>query len=492
MHILIWTIIIIYGGLILFIFLYSLVQLSLTLAYRKSKRSLNEPIVETSFSEWPMVTIQLPIFNEKYVSERLIDATAKLDYPKSKLEIQVLDDSTDETFEIISNKVGLLQQEGFNIKHIHRVNRNGYKAGALAEGLEVCEGEFISIFDADFIPNPNSIKESLKYFTDDNIGLVQTRWLHLNKNYNLLTRLQAFGLDAHFTVEQGGRNASGHFMNFNGTAGMWRKTCINDAGGWESDTLTEDLDLSYRAQLKGWQFKYVESLGSPAELPAAMNALKTQQYRWNKGAAECAVKNLQKVIRAEEISAETKIHAVFHLMNSFVFICILLTGILSVPLLWIKQNYLEYGLLFKLAVVFTLSFFFLAFFYWTSSALNKEERRFSFIRFLSSFPLFLSIFMGLSLHNGLAVFEGYLGKKTPFVRTPKLNLVSRKDVWKDNKYLTNRVNPLSYFELLLCLYFILGAALGLYFNDQGLLPFHLMLALGFGVIGWFSLKHAKG
>ena len=491
MLILVWSVIIIYGVLILFIFLYSLTQLTLTLKYRKSKRDPLQ-VQPPALVKFPMVTIQLPIFNEQYVSERLIDATVKIDYPKDKLEIQVLDDSTDETFELIANKVGALQQKGFNIKHIHRVIRQGFKAGALAEGLVICEGEFVAIFDADFIPAKNFLMDSLIHFTNKKIGLVQTKWLHLNKNYNFLTRLQAFGLDAHFTVEQGGRNAAGHFINFNGTAGVWRKQCINEAGGWESDTLTEDLDLSYRAQLKGWEFKYLEGIGSPAELPAAMNALKTQQYRWNKGAAECAVKNLDKVIKSKDVSNSTKVHAIFHLMNSFVFVCILLTGLFSVPLMYIKIVYFELGYLFQIAAVFSLSFVFLAFFYWTSTAMNYENKTKGFLKFISSFPIFLSVYMGLSLHNALAVCEGYAGKKSPFVRTPKFNLVKNDGVWKNNKYISRKINPLTYVELLLSLYFIAAIGIGIYLGDSGLMPFHIMLAFGFGVIGLFSVKHAKG
>mgnify|MGYP000262363119 FL=1 len=491
MHILIWTIIIVYGALILFIFTYSIVQLTLTLGYRKSRKR-NEVQVPNALVIFPNVTIQLPIFNEKYVSERLIDSTAAIDYPKDKLEIQVLDDSTDETFELVANKVGELQQKGYNIKHIHRVKRVGYKAGALAEGLEVCEGEFVAIFDADFLPAKNFLMDSLKYFVHDKIGLVQTKWVHLNKNYNLLTRLQAFGLDAHFTVEQGGRNAAGHFMNFNGTAGIWRKTCIEDAGGWHSDTLTEDLDLSYRAQLKGWSFKYVEDIGSPAELPAAMNALKTQQYRWNKGAAECAVKNLDKVIKSKNVSNSTKVHAIFHLMNSFLFVCILLTGLLSVPLMWVKSTYFQYGYLFQIAAIFSVSFVFLAFFYWTSAAMNYENKRLGFLKFISSFPLFLSVYMGLSLHNAIAVFEGYAGRKSPFVRTPKFNVVKKEEGWKNNKYISKQINPLTYIELLLALYFAFAIWAGFYLGDSGLMPFHVMLMFGFGVIGLYSVRHAKG
>ncbi|MCL4130542.1 UNVERIFIED_CONTAM: hypothetical protein GTU68_034570 [Idotea baltica] len=283
-----------------------------------------------------MVTIQLPVFNELYVVERLIDTVVLIDYPLGKMEIQVLDDSTDESFDIAATKVAEWKAKGVNIKHVKRPERIGFKAGALAYGLELAEGEFTAIFDADFVPDPTFLQRTLPQFKDDKVGVVQTRWEHLNEDYSLLTRLQAFGLNAHFSIEQGGRNASSHFINFNGTAGVWRNTCIAEAGGWESDTLTEDLDLSYRAQLKGWKFVYKEKIGSPAELPAAMTALKNQQYRWTKGAAECAVKNLPRVFANKEMTFGSKIHALFHLLSSFVFVCVIATAVLSVPLLFVK------------------------------------------------------------------------------------------------------------------------------------------------------------
>jgi cellulose synthase/poly-beta-1,6-N-acetylglucosamine synthase-like glycosyltransferase len=309
-----WAIIGIYVLLLAFIFAYSLVQLNLLLKYlssRKRRQNLDAEIMPADQSLWPLVTVQLPVYNELYVVERLIDSAVALNYPKEKLEIQVLDDSTDESFELAANKVQHYQLLGFNIKHIKRSERTGYKAGALAYGLEIAEGEFCAIFDADFVPDPDFLIKTLPHFANKEVGMVQSRWEHLNREYSLLTRLQAFALDAHFTVEQGGRNAGNHFINFNGTAGIWRVKAINDSGGWSADTLTEDLDLSYRAQLKGWKFIFLESLGSPAELPAAMNALKTQQYRWNKGAAECARKNLGKVLSSANCNRSIKSSRIF-------------------------------------------------------------------------------------------------------------------------------------------------------------------------------------
>jgi cellulose synthase/poly-beta-1,6-N-acetylglucosamine synthase-like glycosyltransferase len=427
------VLIIIYGLTLSFIFMYSIVQLNLVINYlRKDKNEAKpDPINE---ADLPFVTVQLPLYNELYVVERLIDCISKFDYPKNKFEIQILDDSTDETIDIVAKKVAEYKNIGFNIYQHRRAIRTGYKAGALKEGMEICKGEFIAIFDADFLPSPSFLKKTIPYFKDDKIGVVQTKWEHLNKKYSLLTRLQAFGLDAHFTVEQSGRNFGNHFINFNGTAGIWRKSCIEDAGGWEADTLTEDLDLSYRAQLKHWKFKYLEELGSPAELPAAMNALKNQQFRWTKGAAECTRKNLLKVLRNKELPFNTKLHALFHLMNSSIFICIVLLSILSIPMLMIKNNFIEYALLFKLGSFFISSVLFLSIYYFVSLSSGYKNKGKAFVHFIFLFPLFLSVSMGLSLHNAIAVIEGYMGKKSPFIRTPKFNLLESKDTWQKNKY----------------------------------------------------------
>lgn len=482
---------IIYGLALFFIFGYSLIQIQLVFKYNKYKITQKKRLEEGDIPmDLPKVTVQLPLFNEQYVAARLIDAMAQLDYPSDKLEIQVLDDSTDETIEIVKKKVEEWKNKGVDIIQICRTNRSGFKAGALAEGLKRAKGEFLAIFDADFLPNPDFLKKTLSQFTDFNIGMVQTRWEHINENYSLLTKLQAFGLDAHFTVEQGGRNAGGHFMNFNGTAGVWRKKTIEDAGGWQSDTLTEDLDLSYRAQLKGWKFKFLEEVGAPAELPAEMNALKTQQFRWNKGAAECTRKNLRKVLRSKNLGFGTKVNAIFHLMNSAVFICVVLISLLSIPALMVKNYHLEYQLLFQIASAFILSLPILAWFYWTSYAYKKPNKVKSFFKFFILFPLFLSVSMGLSLHNALAVIEGYIGKKTPFIRTPKMNLTNKSmGKWKSNVYLKSHLTPLTFIELAFAAYFIFGISLAFKYDDFGLLPFHILLAFGFIYVAFYSLIH---
>lgn len=484
-------VLVVYGLALLFIFLYSLIQIQLVFHYLRNKSEVK--IEERPFDkneDLPFVSIQLPVYNEKYVIERLIRKIAEFDYPENRFEIQILDDSDDETTEIVRATVANLTDKQNNIKHLRRNNRIGYKAGALAEGLKTAKGELIAIFDADFLPEKDFLKRTVVYFKDKEIGMVQSRWRHLNEKYNWLTRLQAFGLDAHFSVEQVGRNHGGHFINFNGTAGIWRKLCIIDSGGWSADTLTEDLDLSYRAQMKGWKFKYLEKLGSPAELPAQMNALKTQQYRWTKGAAECSRKNLGHLLRSDKFGFQTKINGLFHLLNSSIFICIVIASLLSIPVLLIKHNYSQYDVFFKLATVFFAGFFFLAIFYFTSYYGSVKNTLKAIVVFVFKFPLFLSVSMGLSLHNGLAAFEGLTGKKTPFIRTPKFNILSNSDKWNKNQYVSVKLGIMVYLEILLVFYFCAGIYLSFLLKDFGLLPFLIMLTIGYSFVSFLSVKHA--
>ncbi len=489
------AVLILYGIALLFIFFYSLIQINLVYNYvrRRKRRKAMAQWSEMHDADLPMVTVQLPVYNELYVVQRLIDSVAEFDYPVDKLEIQVLDDSDDETVDVIAEKVAEWKAKGRDIVHFRRPVRQGFKAGALAEGLVESKGEFVAVFDADFLPKKEFLRMTVPYFQDEKVGVVQTKWEHINRSYSWLTRLQAFGLDAHFSIEQTGRNVSGHFINFNGTAGIWRKSCINDAGGWQSDTLTEDLDLSYRAQLRGWQFHYLEEFGSPAELPAAMNALKTQQFRWTKGAAECTRKNLMKVLRAGHLNWSTKLHAIFHLMNSAVFLSILMITLLSVPVIVLKNQHTEYESLFNYAGFFLISLVFLAFFYFTSIRNQEDDRSFfgALGAFLVEFPLFLSVSMGLSLHNAIAVIEGYIGRKTPFIRTPKFNITDRDDKWQNNKYLVSSVSMLTIFEALFTLYAALGIFFAFKYNDFGLLPYHVMLLFGFGYVTISSVVHSR-
>ena len=469
-----------------FIFSYSLVQLSLVINYKKSKKQPQTQL--PTFDTYPTVTIQLPVYNELYVIERLIDKVCAFDYPKDKLEIQLLDDSTDETVDIIRKKVEQYKKLGFNIEHIQRKERVGYKAGALKYGTSICKGEFIAIFDSDFVPEPDFLQKTIPYFQNSKIGVVQSKWGFTNAEYSYLTCLQAFGLNAHFSLEQVGRSYGNHFINFNGTAGVWRKICIADAGGWESDTLTEDLDLSYRAQLKGWKFLYLEDVVSPSELPVEINALKAQQFRWTKGAAECTSKNLIRVIKNKNTAFKTKIHAIFHLMNSSVFIFIFLMSIISLPLIKIKALYPEYNYLLKISGFFMVSWLILALFYWTSFKNNSKG---NIIHFFSRFLGFLSVSMGLSLHNTIAVIEGYIGKKSPFIRTPKFNINDNSDNWESNKYVVKKITPLTYFEGGLLIYFIYTFIIAIDYKDYGIMPLLLFLIFGYGFVFLNSIIHVQ-
>lgn len=486
-------IIIVYSISLVLIFMYALAQLNLLFNYISAqKKECKSPKFDFSNpDEIPFVTIQLPVFNEMYVMERLLDNIVLLDYPKNKLEIQVLDDSTDETVQTTAAQINRLKQTGINIHHICRTNRQGFKAGALKEGLKIAKGEFIAIFDSDFLPKKDWLKRTVPYFKNKEIGVVQTRWGHINRNYSILTKIQAFALDAHFTLEQVGRNSKGHFINFNGTAGLWRKTCILDAGNWEGDTLTEDLDLSYRAQLKNWKFKYLEDVETPAELPIVISAARSQQFRWNKGGAENFKKMMWRVLKNKNISSKTKVHGLLHLLNSTMFLNIFIVAILSIPMLYIKNEYAHlkvYFLVMSFFVTSTLIFFIC---YWVMYKKIYGGGIKSFMGYIGMFFVFFSIAMGFSLHNSLAVLEGHLGKKSEFVRTPKFNISTLKDSWKKNKYIKKTLSINVIFEGLLMSYFAFGMYSAFIVGDQGgdfgLFPFHLMLFLGFGYVFFKSI-----
>ena len=479
----------VYSVALLLIFFYSLSQLNLLLNYlgqrRKQKEAPKFNLMDPR--EIPYVTIQLPIYNEKYVVERLLDNIALLEYPKSKLEIQVLDDSTDDSVEQTASIIAELQTTGLDIQHIRRENREGFKAGALKEGLKIAKGEFIAIFDADFLPDSDWLKKTVPYFKDEEIGVVQTRWGHINRDYSTLTRIQAFALDAHFTLEQVGRNAKGHFINFNGTAGIWRKECILDAGNWEGDTLTEDLDLSYRAQLKNWKFKYLEDVETPAELPVVISAARSQQFRWNKGGAENFRKTVLSVIKAKNIPLKTKFHGVMHLLNSSMFLCVFLVAVLSIPMLYIKNSFGHLGWVFEVTSFFIVSTIILFVCYWFTYKSIQGSSLDNFVDYIKLFFTFFSVALGFSLHNSVAVLEGHMGKRSEFVRTPKFNIKNLKDSWKGNKYLVKKLSPNTILEFGLMVYFLFGMYSAIPLNDFGLFPFHFMLFLGFGFVFFKSV-----
>lgn len=478
-----------YTFLLSIIFVYSLSQLHLLLNFFKWKKSSKPTLPQFDFSipsEIPYVTIQLPIYNEQLVALRLIKQVSQLTYPTEKLEIQVLDDSTDCSAQANKTCVAELQQKGIPIVYLHRTHRKGFKAGALKEGLQVAKGEYIVIFDADFLPQHNWLYQTIPYFKNPKVGVVQTRWGHLNQAYSLMTKVQAFALDFHFTVEQIGRNAGQHFINFNGTAGVWRKACILDAGNWQGDTLTEDLDLSYRAQLKGWQFAYLWNISTPAELPIAMGAARSQQFRWNKGAAENFQKNFNTLRQNKNQNWLTKLHGFFHLLNSSLFVVILLLGLLSVPTLYIKAAHPEWQWWFYVLAGLGISTLIFILSYGAAYRLIAGKKA-NVFEFIGLFISFFSIAMGMSVNNSIAVLEGHFGKKSAFVRTPKFNSIHKNKVVPKTIFSQPQMSWQVAIELLLLFYFMFGMYSAFTLADFGLFPFHLMLSFGFGYVVFTSL-----
>lgn len=456
--------------------------LALLYYYRKTSKETPEELRVPE--DLPVVTVQLPMYNEMYVVERLIKAVCNIEYPKDKLEVQVLDDSTDETQSICSKIVEEYKELGYDITYIHRTNRQGFKAGALKEGLAVAKGEFVAIFDADFIPKKEFLMKTVPHFQNPNIGMVQTRWEHLNEDESYLTKAQALALDGHFVIEQQVRNKAGFFINFNGTAGIWRKSCIEDAGNWQADTLTEDLDLSYRAQLKGWKFVFLNDVTSPAELPEDINALKTQQFRWTKGAVETAVKLLPKVMKAN-LAPKVKFECFIHLTSNIVFPFIILVALLNVPLVIIKNTVAGVDVYYSLMSIFVLASVSTFLFY----TFSQKAIHWDWQRRLMLFPVFLAGSMGFAVTNTKAVFEGLIGKKSEFARTPKQGDTDKSKV-KDIKYRQRKISPVVFFELGLALYFIFGISVSIFYLEIAAIPFQLMFLIGFGTIGIMSLKHA--
>lgn len=473
---------------LIYIMVFCLMQFHLLYHYRKNAEVSSEDFEDTKDEDLPFVTIQLPIYNELYVVERLIDNIAKFDYPKDKYEIHILDDSTDETVQIALAKVEEYKAKGFNIEHITRSNRVGYKAGALKEGIKFAKGKFLAIFDADFLPNPDFLRQTIPHFADEKVGVVQTRWEHINEDYSLITRLQAFQLNVHFTVEQMGRYNADYLLQFNGTAGIWRRECITDAGGWEADTLTEDLDLSYRAQFKGWKITFLEDITSPAELPAEMNGLKSQQHRWMKGGAETAVKLLPTVWKSN-ISLGQKIHATSHLLSSSIFLFVFFIGVSSVPLVFMLKgfdfDYLGFFLISLLTIIVV---------YYNANVRKAWKDGLTvnnFLKFIFLFPVFLALSMGLSFHNSIAVIQGLRGEKSPFVRTPKFDIKGLTDSFAKDKYHYKDINKVTIFEGLLAMYFIMAIIGAIVLGNTSFIIFHTLLAFGYSTIFFFSIKHSK-
>jgi cellulose synthase/poly-beta-1,6-N-acetylglucosamine synthase-like glycosyltransferase len=457
------------------------VMIYLYYKYRKQT-----PTAPAHFDVLPKITVQLPLYNEMYVAERLLDSITALDYPKDQLEIQVLDDSTDETTGIVARKVAELCRKGFDIAQIHRTNRQGYKAGALENGLRQATGEFIAIFDADFVPQPDLLMRMMHYFTDPKIGMIQTRWGHINEKYSLLTRVQSIFLDGHFLIEQTARARSGRFFNFNGTGGIWRRTCIENSGGWSHDTLAEDLDLSYRAQIKGWKFLFLPEVVTPAELPVEMNAFKSQQHRWAKGSVQAGKKMLPKLWHAN-VPLKVKIEGTIHLTSNFghlmlLVMCLVFHASASVGTqqasggnAWTKLLLVDMPLF--LAASVSISAFYLC------AQIELHENWWKKLLYL---PVLMAVGIGLSLNNARAVLEAIFNHKSEFVRTPKFGLRERGESWGKAKYRAWR-GLIPYLELVFGLYFSILLVRAADNAQWTSLPFIMIFAIGFLYVGLMSL-----
>jgi cellulose synthase/poly-beta-1,6-N-acetylglucosamine synthase-like glycosyltransferase len=455
-------------------------------AHKKHEEIKEKFYKNVSSKNWPLVTIQLPIYNELYVVERLIESVCRIDYPRNLIEIQVLDDSTDETTEIAKAMVEKMKVRGFDIVYIHRTDRTGYKAGALKEGLKSAKGELVGIFDADFVPNSDFLKESVPYFIDPNVGMIQTRWSHLNCDYSLLTRAQSMGIDGHFGVEQASRAWSGLFMNFNGTAGVWRKKTIEDAGGWQADTLTEDLDLSYRAQMKGWKLAFAPQVECPAEVPVTITAFKSQQHRWAKGSIQTAKKNLGKLFKSDA-SMFVKIQAFLHLTHYLVHPMMILVVLTSIPMLYTQWffDHLAYPIMiFTLLCLATLG----------PSSMYLFSQRILYrdwknrIKYL---PILMCLGTGIAVNNTKAVLEALFGIESGFIRTPKYGIKKKGDRWKGKRY-SIPLNSVSILEFLLGLYSLTGLFMFLFFSKYLVSPFLFIYTAGFFYVFFLSVKHGYG
>jgi cellulose synthase/poly-beta-1,6-N-acetylglucosamine synthase-like glycosyltransferase len=447
--------------------------------YMKNKDKL--PVPAGPMTSLPVVTIQLPIYNEMYVADRLIDAVCKIDYPRELLEIQVLDDSTDETCNVAEQAVRRQVAKGIDITYLHRADRTGYKAGALEAGMAVAKGEFIAIFDADFIPTEDFLMRTVPFFVDPKIAMVQARWGHINQDYSLLTKIQSILLDGHFVLEHGGRNRAGLFFNFNGTAGIWRRIAIADGGGWQHDTLTEDLDLSYRTQLRGWKFVFLPNLVAPAEVPVEMNSFKSQQHRWAKGSIQTCRKVLPRILRSN-LPLHVKTEAFFHLTANFNYPLMCVLSVLMAPSMVIRYNMGWYEML-----LIDVPLFFAA----TASVANfymvcQRELHKDWTTRLKYLPFLMSIGIGLAVNNTKAVIEALFNKESEFARTPKYRIEGRGDEWVGKKYRQNFiVQPL--IELALGLYFTGTVFYALGNGIYGTLPFLVLFQVGFLYTGLLSM-----
>lgn len=456
------------------------------MAFLYYRHKFKLPTPKGKLAKLPRVTIQLPIFNEMYVVERLVDSVCRIEYPRELLEIQVLDDSTDETCAIARAVVERNRQKGLDVVYVHRDNRKGFKAGALEHGLSLAKGEFIAVFDADFVPSPDFLKRTVPFFADAKVGMVQVRWGHLNREFSILTQAQSIFLDGHFIIEHTARHRSDCFFNFNGTAGIWRKSTINDAGGWQHDTLTEDLDLSYRSQMRGWQFIFLPEVVSPAEVPVDMNAFKSQQHRWAKGSIQTAKKLLPAILKSD-LPWSVKREAFFHLTNNIAYLLMVLLSVLMPLSMVVRFQHGLYSTLFLdlpfcITATASVCFFYVA---------CQREQGLSWWHRLKYLPFVMSLGIGLAINNAKAVVEALLNQQSGFTRTPKTGAEGKivrtvKQSYKGSKTM------LPLLELAFGLYFSGALWFAIDAEIWTSVPFLVLFQVGFLYVGFMSLFQGRG
>ncbi|MGA9771315.1 MAG: glycosyltransferase [Blastocatellia bacterium] len=478
----------VYFGILILLSVYGVYRYRLVYLFLRYRKHTPKPKAIFTSDRLPRVTVQLPLFNEMYVAERLIDSVIKLEYPRELLEIQVLDDSTDDTVEIASRVVKKYFDQGFDITYHHRADRTGFKAGALEAGLKKSSGELILIFDADFAPRPDCIRRLIDYFTDERVGMVQMRWSHINADYSLLTKVQSIMLDAHFVIEQTARNRAGGFFNFNGTAGMWRREAIEWSGGWQHDTLAEDTDLSYRAQLMGWRFVYLMDEDVPAELPVEINAFKSQQKRWAKGVIQVGIKLMGRMWRDPRLPLRAKLEQFFRLTGNLAAPLVIVLALINLPILIVRYNQGLFHLFLLDVPILTFSTVSVIVYYLVTQRHLHPQTWKQSIKYI---PFVMSMGIALTFSNARAVFEAILGVKTPFVRTPKYRIEETSDkTWVKKSYVPRRIK-LPWLELLFAIYFLLTIVYAIESHTFGTIPFLLIYFCGYSYAVVLAIGQAR-
>jgi len=481
-----WTVLIVYFGILFVLAIYGVYRVKQVIEFWRYSKFPPKPKGHFNEDELPFMTVQLPLFNEMYVVERLVKAVTEIDYPRNRLEIQVLDDSTDETVKIASATVAKYAASGFDIHYIHREDRTGFKAGALENGMKTAKGDLMAIFDADFVPKPDFLRKLVHFFTDPTVGCAQMRWAHINGSYNLLTRLQTIILDGHFVLEQTTRNRSGNFFNFNGTAGILRREAIELSGGWQHDTLTEDTDLSFRAQLMGWRFVYLLDEEAPAEIPVEINAFKAQQRRWAKGVLQVWFKLYRRIWYAP-LPLRVKLEMFFRLTGNISYPLMIVASFMQFPLLLVRYNQGLYQLMVLDVPLLFFSTVSVVLFYGSAVwYLDRSRKR------LLHLPLVMGLGIGLAFSNARAVLEALAGVKSDFVRTPKYRVETTSDEsWKRKKY-KRKHGWLPLLELSFAIYFVLAIAYAVKMRMWGPIVFLLLFCFGYGYMGTMSLLQTAG